>query len=185
MTETATLEAWARSLGFSVSPGERPGDVSAMPPGGGQPILIQRRQYEEWELIHERRVDVAAAGAAWLAPGDERRPTDVLDSIVRRLAATYPLVEGQVTLVIGDELRVRFSAPVFGEGLTRQAFLLTLSALTKAVQAYDLAAAARAEDLAALAEFQAEADAVVRQASDAAASASPSVTDLDAPAPAP
>jgi hypothetical protein len=193
MTETATLEAWTKSLGFSVSQGERPGDLSAMPPGGGPPILIQRRNYEEWELIHERRIDVAAAGAAWLAPADERRPSDVLGDIVRRLAATYPLVDGQVMLVVGDELRLRFSAPVYGEGLTPQAYLLTLSSLVKAVQAYDLAAAARAEDLAALGEFQAEADAVVKQAADAADAAAaaaaapppPPATEANAPAPAP
>ncbi|MEY2478071.1 MAG: hypothetical protein QOG87_3386 [Actinomycetota bacterium] len=189
MTETAALEAWTRSLGCSVSQGERPGDLSAMPPGGGPPILIQRRNYEEWELIHERRIDVAAARAAWLSPADERRPTDVIDGIVRRLAAGYPLVEGQVMLVVGDELRLRFSARVYGEGLTQQAYLLTLSSVLKAVQAYDLAAAARADDLAALAEFQAEADAVVKQAADAAdaaaATAPPPAPEANAPASAP
>jgi hypothetical protein len=187
MTETATLEAWTRSLGFSVSQGERPGDLSAMPPGGGPPILVQRRNYEEWELIHERRFDAATASAAWLAPADDRRVADVLGDIVRRLGATYPLVDGQVMLAVGDELRLRFSAPLYGEGLTQQAYLLTLSSVAKAVQAYDLAAAARAADLAALAAFQAEADAVVKQAADAAAAAAgpplPPAMEMNAPAP--
>jgi hypothetical protein len=164
-----------------------------MPQGGGATILIQRRSYEEWELVHERRIDAAAARAGWLAPADDRRPSDVLGGIVRRLAATYPLVEGQVMLVVGDELRMRFSAPVYAAGLTQQAFLLTFSSIVKAVQAYDLAAAARADDLAARAEFQAEADAVVKQAAEAADAAAaaaaaplpPPPAAANAPAPAP
>jgi hypothetical protein len=182
MTEAATLEAWTKSLGFTVTEGERVGDLAATPPGGGPSFLLQRRSHDTWDLIHERSLAAAAAGAAWLAPSDGRRPADVLGPIVRRLVAAYPLVQGQVMVVMGDELRLRFSAPVHEAGLSQQAFLLTLSSLVKAVEAYDLAAAARAEDLTALADFQAEADAVVRQAS-AAAVAPP--TDLDAPAPAP
>ena len=183
MTETATLEAWAKSLGFTVTPGERFGDLVATPSGGGPSFLLQRRSHEAWELTHERRTEATAARAAWLAPSDERRPSDVLGGIVRRLVAAYPLVEGEVMLVMGDELRLRFSAPLHEPGLSQQAFLLTLSSLVKAVEAYDLAAAARAEDLSALAQFQVEADAVVRQASDALDAPPP--PELDAPAAAP
>jgi len=162
VADKATLESWSRSIGLQVRGGDQDGELVVASLDGGPSTLLRRAGNEGWELVHDRRTTAAALKQAWLAPTDDASPLEVVAALVKRIASTYPLVDAELA-TSGENVRLRFSAPIYDEGLSKQTFLLTLSSFRKAVEAYDTAAAARADDLTALAEFQAQADAVVRR----------------------
>jgi len=164
MTDATTFGAWMRDAGLDVQAGSQPGELRATTPNATG-LVLRPRSADVWELVHERSTTRAAVRATWQAPADERDPVGVLADIIRRLALSHALVEAELTTA-GDELRLRFSAPVHPEGLCKQAFLSTLSSLIKVVESHDLAAGARADDLAALVELQRQTDAYLRQQQD-------------------
>jgi len=160
MTAAATLSSWLEGLGLEVkeaggSPGER---LSVMPGHDGDPSLsVERSDPATWEVVHDRRVDASVLTSDWHAPWDTDVPSAVLGRAVQEVAYGFPLVESE-THDEGGDVTVRFRAPVFDDGLTRQAFVLTVSAVLNAARVLDLVMARRAEDRASWQEFEATSD---------------------------
>jgi hypothetical protein len=160
MTAAATLSSWLEGLGLEVKEvGGSPGDrLSVIPAHDGDPSLsVQRSDPATWEVVHDRRVEASVLTSDWHAPWDTDPPSAVVGRAVQEVAYGFPLVESD-THDEGDDVAVRFHAPVFDEGLTRQAFVLTVSAVLNAARVLDLVMARRAEDRATWQEFEATSD---------------------------
>jgi hypothetical protein len=145
MTDAATLESWLNGLGLEVKEGSDSG------------VLVQRSDAGTWDLVHERSVPQAVLSTDWHAPWDTDPPDVVVGNAAREVAYGFPLVESD-THHAGGDLSVRFRAPIFEEGLTRQGFALTASAVLKAAQTFDVVLARRADELAAWKEFEANSE---------------------------
>lgn len=160
MMNPEVLETWIEGLGLAVQPGAGVSgtELWAAPAAGGGPSLVVRpRDAGRWEVVHERQIPASTARSAWQAPWDTGSPAAVVDTIVRQVASGFPLVEHD-TRDEGGDVTIRFRAPVYEEGLTRQAFVLTASSVLKAAGAFDLVTAQRTEELKALQEFDAQAE---------------------------
>jgi hypothetical protein len=155
MTGGATLRTWIEALGLRVASGASPTDLWIRPADADEPVLVVRRQDPQtWDVVHERRVPASVLSSDWHAPWDREPPAAVVGRAARQVAFGSPLVESD-THDDGGDLMVRFRAPVFDDGLTRQACLLTVSSVLKAAQAFELVMAQRANELVAWTEFQA------------------------------
>lgn len=145
---------------------------------------MRRSNAETWEVVHERRVPESLLSSDWHAPWDTERPAAVLGETARGVARGFPLVESE-TQGDGGDVTIRFRAPVFDEGLTRQGVALTASAVLKAAQVFDLALTRRAQEIADWREFEAgseqrkqEQEQLINQMAEAGAT-----PDATAPAP--
>ncbi|HEV3451324.1 MAG TPA: hypothetical protein VG869_08975 [Acidimicrobiia bacterium] len=155
MTSGATLRTWIEALALRVAPGASETDLSVRPPHADEPVLVVRRQDPQtWDVVHERRVTASVLSSDWQAPWDSEPAAAVVGRAARQVAFGSPLVESG-TRDDGGDLMVRFRAPVFDDGLTRQAFVLTVSSVLKAAQAFELVMEHRADELVAWKEFQA------------------------------
>ena len=155
MTGGATLRAWIEALGFTLAPGASETDLWIRPTHADEPVLLVRRQDPQTlYVVCERRVPGSVLSSEWQAPWDSEPPPAVVGRAVRQVACSFPLVESG-THDDGGDVMVWFRAPVFDDGLTRQAFVLTVSSVFKAAQAFELVVAQRADELVAWAEFQA------------------------------
>ncbi len=105
MVDTPTLTDWLRELGDSA------------------PEVVERG-IQTWIVGVQRALSPEEISAWQAAPGS-------LEGAVEAVAAGLPLVRADLTRD-GDRDVVRFWATVHGEGLSRQAFLLTASAVAKA-----------------------------------------------------
>jgi hypothetical protein len=117
-------------------------------------LAVQRSDSATWEVVHDRRVEESVLSSDWHAPWDTEPPTAVMGRAAREVACGFPLVESDMHDEGGDAT-IRFCAPVFDDGLTRQAFVLTVSAVLHAARVFDLVLARRAEDRVAWQEFEA------------------------------
>ncbi|HEX7520518.1 MAG TPA: SH3 domain-containing protein [Acidimicrobiia bacterium] len=160
MMNPHVVQAWIEGLGLAVKPGAgtsgtelwvTPADTD------GPSLVVRQRDAGMWEVVNERVISASTAGSAWQAPWDTGSPTAVVDNIARQVACGFLLVESATRDESGN-LTVRFRAPVYEEGLTRQAFVLTASSVLKAARAFDLVIAQRAEELKALQDFDAQAE---------------------------
>jgi hypothetical protein len=136
MTSSQTFTAWLEALGLEVKEGGDAADdqVSVVPADAGTPgLVVQRTGADTWDVIHER-----------LLP--ESVLTSDLAAAAREVACGFPLVEAEMHDDGGD-IAVRFRAPVFEDGLTRQGFALTASAVLKAAQVFDWVLARRGESI--------------------------------------
>jgi Bacterial SH3 domain len=139
MTDSATLRSWLEPLGLLVKAetGASAEHLTVAHGGNADPRLeIRRSNPETWEVVHERRVSGSVREAA------------------REVARGFPLVDAE-TKGDGGDSTVRFRAPVFDEGLTRQGFAMTVSAVLKAAQVFDLVLTRRAQEMADWREFEA------------------------------
>ena len=190
MTEPGTLRAWIEALGLQAhSSGgtSAPGELWVTPPGdAAESLVIRPSEPGTFEVLHERRVDASTLDAQWQAPWDSAAPAATLGQAAEQLAGGFPLVEAD-TRADGDDVVVRFRAPVLADGLTGQGLGLTVSSVLKAAQGFELLTARRAEQLAAWQHYQATLDehrkdrhALVDQLS-----ASPPAAEATAPQPTP
>jgi hypothetical protein len=108
----------------------------------------------EMDVSYTRRLSAPELATNWRDPSNVSPPIDELGTAVRYVAARFPLVVGDALDDAGGAV-VRFSAVVFDEQLTRQAFALTTSSVLKAADMFEAGSKARAEQLAALATVQA------------------------------
>ena len=157
MTRSGTLRSWLEALGLEVTEagGASREELTAALVHEGEPQLVVRQSdAATWRVLHERRVSESALSADWRAPWQDEAPAAAVDRAAQQVAYAFPLVEAD-TRGDGGDVVVRFGAPVFGEGLTRQAFALTVSAVLKAARGFDLVLARRADELAAWKEFEA------------------------------
>jgi Bacterial SH3 domain len=157
MTRSGTLRSWLEALGLEVTEagGASREELTAASVHEGEPQLVVRQSdAATWRVVHERRVSESALSADWRAPWQDEAPAAAVDRAAQQVAYAFPLVEAD-TRGDGGDVVVRFGAPVFGEGLTRQAFALTVSAVLKAARGFDLVVARRADELAAWKEFEA------------------------------
>jgi hypothetical protein len=190
MTGSATFTPWLEALGLEVTvkngaSGEELWVTSA---GHDEPRLVVRQSDAgTWEVVHDRRLAASVLNAAWHAPWDTDPPAVVVGRAVQGVACGFSLVESE-THDDRRDLVVRFRAPIYDEGLTRQAFVLTVSPVLKAAEAFDLVVARRAEELANWNEFEAgteqrknEQQELIDQMAEAAAT--PEATDPVAPVP--
>lgn len=151
------LETWIEGLAVKPGAGVSGTELWAAPAAGGGPSLVVRpRDAGRWEVVHERQIPASTARSTWQAPWDTGSPAAVVDNIVRQVASGFPLVEHD-TRDEGGDVTIRFRAPLYEEGLTRQAFVLTASSVLKAAGAFDLVTAQRAEELKALQDFDTKA----------------------------
>lgn len=160
MNDPDVLRAWIEGLGLAVKPqaGASGSELRVTPADKDEPSLVVRqRDAGVWEVVHQRQIPAALARSAWQAPWDTGSPAGMIDNVARQVACGFPLVEPD-TRDEGGDVKVRFRAPVFDEGLTRQAFVLTVSSVLKAAAAFDLVTAQRAEELKALQAFDAGAE---------------------------
>jgi hypothetical protein len=157
VTATATLGQWIEGLGLDVRvvSGAAGDELRVTPRHDAEPgLVVARRDPETREIVHDHRVSASALQSEWQAPWDPQPPAEAVSRAARDVACGFPLVETS-THEENGEVVVRFGAPVFDDGLTRQAFLLTLSSVLKAVQGFALVIARRADELAAWKEFEA------------------------------
>ena len=105
----------------------------------GADLVVHAESVGEWRLVAERRVSAAERASTWAAP---EGGTDVLVEVVGRVASAFPLVAVDVVPAEADRV-VRFTAPAYEEGLSRQEFVLTASSVVRAALAFDAAAAVR------------------------------------------
>jgi hypothetical protein len=160
MTAAATLSSWLEGLGLEVKEtGTHAGDgLSIMPAHDGDPsVAVQRSDPATWEVVHDRRIEGSVLTSDWHAPWDTETPSEVMSRAVREVACGFPLVESE-THDEGGDVAIRLRAPVFDEGLTRQAFVLTVSSVLNAARTLDLVMARRAEDRVSWQEFEATSD---------------------------
>jgi hypothetical protein len=137
MTDAATLRSWLEPLGDA-----------------GSRLEVQRSNAETWEVAHERRVPEPVLNSDWGAPWDTESPSVVVGAAAQEVARGFPLVESE-THEDGGDLAVRFRAPVFDDGLTRQGLAMTVSAVLKAAQVFDLVLTRRGQEMADKREFEA------------------------------
>jgi hypothetical protein len=146
--EALGLQAWTRtgSGGEEVTFGTQA--------GGEQPGLVRWRTPTLIDVCYTRRVGAAELATVWRDPSNASPPIAELGNAVRFAAARFPLVTGEAADDPAGPI-VQFSAVVFDEQLTRQAFSLTASAVLKAADMFEVGSKARAEQLAALSTVQA------------------------------
>lgn len=161
MTDSQTLTSWLEALGLDAK--ERSGasdDQLWVAPAddGATGLVVQRNGAEVWDVIQERRVPESVLSSDWRAPSDTEPPPKVVDAAAREVACGFPLVEAE-THDEGGDIAVRFRAPVFDDGLTRQGFALTVSAVLKAAQMFDRVLTRRAEEMASRKDFEAASEA--------------------------
>jgi hypothetical protein len=160
MTDAATLTSWLESLGLEVKDGSGAPRkrLSVMRGGDTDPrVVVQQIDADQWDVIHERRVPASTLASDWHAPWDTEPPAEVVSQAAREVAQGFPLVESETDDQDGD-VAVRFRAPVFDEGLTRQGFVLTVSAVLKAAEVFDLVLKSRAEEMKGWRDFEAGAE---------------------------
>ena len=134
MMNPHVVQTWIEGLGLAVKSGAGTSNTElwAAPADAGGPSLVVRPNGADmWEVVNERTISASIAGSAWQAPWDTGSPTAVVDNVARQIACGFPLVESATRDESGN-LTVRFRAPVYEEGLTRQAFVLTVSSVLKA-----------------------------------------------------
>src|SRR5438445_5035648 len=133
-------------------------------------VEITRKDPEAWELLYQRRLTASEVNMEWSVPEgapttpevSSLGPVDVLARALHQTALAFPLVRARLNS-LGDSVEVRFAATVFDDGLTHQSFALTLSGFLNAVETFDLVRSLRAEQRAALTEFEARSAARVKQ----------------------
>jgi hypothetical protein len=190
MTDAATLTSWLEGLGLAVKEetGASGEHLSVVPADNADPRLeVQRNDTETWEVVHDRRVPESVLSSDWHAPWDTEPPAVVVNQAAREVAYGFPLVESE-THDEGSDVAVRFRAPVFDDGLTRQGFVLTVSAVLKVAHVFDLVLTGRAQEVADWKEFEAnseqrgqEQEELIDRLSEAPAT--PETTDPVAPVP--
>jgi SH3 domain-containing protein len=157
MTDPVTLTSWLEALGLDVKEGSGASGehLSVASADGTDPrLVVQRNNTQTWDVIHERRVPESVLSSDWHAPWDTEQPPMVVGAAAREVAYGFPLVEAE-TRDEGGDVTVRFHAPVFDEGLTQQGFVLTVSAVLKVAQVFDLVLTRRADEIADWKEFEA------------------------------
>jgi Bacterial SH3 domain len=157
MTDLTTLTSWLEGLGLEVKDGSGPAgkQLSVKVAGEADPsVVVQQGSSDTWEIVHDRRVPAATLTSDWSAPWDTGPPAEVVGKAAREVAFGFPLVESE-TRQEGGNVTVRFHAPVFDDGLTRQAFVLTVSAVLKVADVFDLVLKGRAEEMKGWREFEA------------------------------
>jgi hypothetical protein len=156
MTDTTTLTSWLEGLGLEVKDGSGASgkQLSVMRGGDAEPrAVVQQSDADQWDVIHERHVPESVLTSDWQAPWDTEPPADVVGQAAREVAYGFPLVESE-THDEGGDVTVRFRAPVFDDALTRQGFVLTVSAVLKVAEVFDLVLTRRAEEMAGWREFE-------------------------------
>jgi len=174
MTDSQTLTSWLEPLGLEAKEESGASDeqLSIAPADGAPGLVVERNGAEVWDVVHERRVPESVLSSDWRVPSDTEPPPKVVGAAAREVACGFPLVEAE-THDEGGDIAVRFRAPVFADGLTRQGFALTVSAVLKGAQAFDMVLTRRAQEMA---EVGATPDATDRAAPVPASSPSPEET---------
>jgi hypothetical protein len=171
MADEAIIRRWAKDLGLDSQSDEEDGDTDVMVRGeNGTRFEIARADAQTWEIRHRRRLSASEVEREWSIPedapavGDVRSlsPTALLARALHQLALPFPLVTTRVSIE-GEHVEVELAAVSYDEGLTRQAFALTLSGLVNAVETLDLVLSSRAEQLEVSAELNARAEARLQE----------------------
>jgi hypothetical protein len=150
MTELATLKSWMEGLGLAVKVDDTSRELKADAPwSGNHEFVVRPADAASWTISHDRHISPTELEAQWRVPDSSVAPTETVSQAVTQLVCGFPLV-GAVVVPAGKGVAVTLSSVVYDEGLTRQAFVLTMSALTKAAEAFRIATQARGQQMAAL-----------------------------------
>jgi hypothetical protein len=176
LSASAKFTPWLEALGLDVTvKDDGSGEELWITSGDVEPrLVIRQSDVGTWDVVYERRLAASELSAQWDAPWETELSTAIVGRAVREIACGFPLVASE-TRDDGGDVVVRFRAPLYDEGLTRQAFVLTVSPVLKATEAFDLALARRAE------ERKNEQQELIERMTEA--TATPGVTDPVAPVP--
>ena len=155
--DSTLMIAWLGGLGLQASsrPGATGEEIGFGPVGAtDQPAVIRWRTPGVMDMFHIRSMPASELTTQWRDPSNASTPGVVLREAVDHVARIFPLVEGAVSEADGAAV-VYFSAVLFDEQLTRQAFALTVSSVLKAAAMFEAGSKVRAEQLAAVAAMQA------------------------------
>jgi len=151
MFDAATMGSWIGALGLAFTT-RQDGAGGAMdlwlgPDTVGDLVATIAVQGPSVSLVaHERRVPRGSLASTWPPPHGARDPLVGVTVAAVRVAAGFSLVTATVRDG-GDNVIVRFEAPVYHDGLTQQAFLITVSSVIKAGQAFEGLAAQNATEV--------------------------------------
>jgi hypothetical protein len=154
MIELDMFKTWAEDLGLRVKGEPATAELYvSLPISGAARFTIRRDRKDVWSITHQRPLAASILNSNWGIGAQSETPISLLTKAVRRLATGFPLLQAEV-IPRGSDVVIEFNVPVYAEALTQQAFVLSLSSVMKAVEAFDLLAAQRAEQIAALKEFE-------------------------------
>lgn len=152
MTNTATFQEWLAYLGVRTA---MRGQVLEIREDDASPPLavIKREGNADWSVVHERRIPRSTLDANWRGVDGSQTASVNIAQAAGQLAAGFPLVRADTYESDGDAV-LTLRAPLCVEGLAAQGFLLTVSAVLKAAEGFDLIEARKADEMHAWAEFQ-------------------------------
>lgn len=161
MIEIKTLKIWVEELGLRVK-GESTADILqvALPALNAPVFTIKSERTDWWQITHQRRIAGSKVNSEWEIGGEPSEPPITrLTIAVQHLATGFPLLSVHVSRSEPNVV-IEFKAPIHGDGLSRQAFMLTVSSIVKSVEAFDALSAHRVRQIQVLKELKAEEDAL-------------------------
>ena len=159
-SDVARLRHWVDGVGLAarIVAGPSAEELWITPRDQAGPlVVVTQRDAQTREIVHERRLAARALSSEWSAPRDDEPPGAVVSPAARDLACGFPLVDATID-ADGDDMTIRFTAPVFDDDLARQTFLLTMSSVLKATQLFGIVAVRRAEELSEWERFEASSE---------------------------
>ena len=154
MIEIKTLKTWVEGLGLRAK-GESTAEMMqvALPALNSPLFTIKAERPDLWWMTHQRRIVGSNVNSVWeMEVEPSVRPITRLTKAVQHLAVNFPLLSVKVT-ESGSDVVIEFKAPIYGETITAQAFMLTASSVIKSVEAFDALSAERARQLTILKEL--------------------------------
>ncbi|QRP49598.1 hypothetical protein [Amycolatopsis sp. FDAARGOS 1241] len=161
MTEATTLARWAKGLGIDleVTPAAQIKTVKDATPA---PSFSLQAGPGTWVVTCTNVMTRAAVHQSWTSPGDDTPALERIRQAAHDWTRGFPLVEAHATDIKGGVV-VTFSAIVYNDGLTRQAFALTLSAVARSVEQFELNSAARVREISLLSKLRADAELALQE----------------------
>jgi hypothetical protein len=163
VSDRAEITQWAEDLGLVPDATAGTGETDVFTLGDKRTRYeIETRSASRLQARHRRRIGASELQGDWGVPpelqagGPPVAPETVLTKTARLVALPFALVRATVA-TDGDGADLELSAPLFTEGLTKQAFALTMSGLINAVESFDQTRAARSEQVAAMLQERARA----------------------------
>lgn len=160
MIEITTLKTWVEGLGLRVKGESTAAALQVGLPALGSPLFtIKSERSNFWQITHQRRIADSTVNSEWGIGEPPEPPIALLTKAVQHLAMGFPLLSAQVSRSESNVV-IEFKAPIYGDGLTRQAFMLTVSSVVKSVEAFDALSAHRTRQIEVWKELEVKEDAL-------------------------
>lgn len=160
MIEITTLKTWVEELGLRVKGDSTAAELQVGLPSLGAPLFtIKSERSDFWRITHQCRIADSTVNSEWGIGEPSESPISLLTKAVQHLATGFPLLSVQVSQSESNVV-IEFKAPIYGDGLTRQAFMLTVSSVVKSVEAFNALSAHRTRQIEVLKELKVKEDAL-------------------------